>query len=82
MKEKIYIVMDLQDFNDNYLMTLSEAKIFLNGMWEELEDDDPFLEAIQQADSEELNSMLLGCDYILFQDRESYLAFINSVPFN
>lgn len=69
-QEKTYIVFDLQDINDKYQMTFIEAKTFLYRMWEGLEDNDPFFEAIRCADLDEVKSMLLGCDYTLVEDEK------------
>lgn len=69
--EKTYIVFDLQDINDKYQMTLREVKTFLYRMWEELEENDPFIEAISGADVSEVKSMLLGCDYMLVEDEQT-----------
>jgi hypothetical protein len=78
--ENKYILADLQDLaGDKREETLDGAKEFLANHWEELDEDDSFFEEIDRANFDELNEMLAGIDYELFETEEDYLQAVEDM---
>ncbi|MEK4202055.1 hypothetical protein [Cytobacillus sp. FSL K6-0265] len=78
--EKLYWVVDLQDWEDIRLLTLDEAKEHLEQFWDEedyqsVEEMNEHNQAIQNADADELNELLLGIDWTLFKTQEEYKEY-------
>lgn len=78
-EQPIYILVDLQNLDDNSEKTLDEAKVFLGNHWDELEEDDPFFEEIDKADFDELDAMLAGIDYGLFKNIDEVIKLKNNL---
>jgi hypothetical protein len=82
--EKTYIIMDAQNPVDNWGVTLDEAKSFLGGHFEEddfetEEEYNQYHERLENADYSELQLMLTGIDYRLFENEEERLEWVREL---
>lgn len=82
------IVADLQDYTDWEYMTIEEAREKLLAMWEDdstyefetEEEHEAFLDKIRNTeDWEEMDNMLQGCDYSVFEDEEELREWAEEV---
>jgi hypothetical protein len=64
----MFLIYDLQESNDASLIDhLDEAKVFLLNLWDDLDEDNPFLKEIEKANFDEIKSMLEGNDYTIIK---------------
>jgi hypothetical protein len=73
------ILVDLQDIKGgNWSKSLDEVKSFLKNLWDELDEEDPFIKKIKKANLDELKTLLEGCDYTIFHHIGELQEYINS----
>ncbi|MCU7667408.1 hypothetical protein [Bacillus thuringiensis] len=60
-----FLLYSRHDDTEPRKVTLKEAKCFWSRLWEEPDTDSKYLEAIENADFDELQKMLKGSDYVL-----------------
>lgn len=69
-KEKLYLRYDMQDESDYVVETLDDIKAWISEFWtfnhsDDISEDelDDLLERIEEADEDELQSIVWGIDY-------------------
>lgn len=80
---KKYWIVDLQDYTDFKIVTLAEAKEHLRTFWNEddYESDEEMNEhnqRIENADADELDELLGGVDWILFETKDDFDNFVGT----